>query len=98
MRKEPLTLLFKRLTELKKKKSIKKPLFIKLSPDIDNKEISNIIELIFKYNIEGIILSNTSDKNREDLFDVLKKMKKEDFLASQSKKFQQKLSNVFTKK
>jgi dihydroorotate dehydrogenase len=73
--KEPLTLLLKRLTDLKKKKSIKKPLFIKLSPDIENKEISNIIELIFKYNIEGIVLSNTSDKNREDLLDVKKNEK-----------------------
>jgi len=71
--KDPLMLLLKRLNDLKKKEKIKKPLFIKLSPDIENNEISNIIELIFKFNIEGIIVSNTSDKNREELLDVKKK-------------------------
>ncbi len=70
--KDPLMLLLKRLNDLKKKEKIKKPLFIKLSPDIENNEISNIIELIFKFNIEGIIVSNTSDKNREELLDVKK--------------------------
>ena len=64
---DSLTTLLKRLTELRKKEKIKKPLFIKISPDIENKEISNIIELILKFNIEGIIVSNTSDKNREKL-------------------------------
>ncbi len=42
---------------------------IKLSPDINENEISNIIELIYKYEISGLIISNTTDSNREKLSD-----------------------------
>ena len=45
---------------------------IKLSPDLDEKEISNTIEVIKKYEIEGIIVSNTTDKNRDKLLDSKK--------------------------
>ena len=45
---------------------------VKLSPDIDEKNISNIIEIIYKYKIDGIIIANTTDKNRENLSDVNK--------------------------
>ena len=36
---------------------------------INGKEISYIIELTLKYNIYGIIVSNTTDENREKLSD-----------------------------
>ena len=58
--------------KLKKIKNIQKPLVLKISPDINDKEISNIIEIIKKYDIEGIIISNTTDKNREKLLDTKK--------------------------
>ena len=58
-----------------KKKKISKPLVVKLSPDINDNEISSIIELILKYKIEGIIVSNTTDKNREKLSDSKKNEK-----------------------
>ena len=48
------------------------PTVLKISPDINDKEISNIIEIIKKYDIEGIIISNTTDKNREKLLDTKK--------------------------
>ena len=57
------------LNKLKKDKNIDKPLTIKISPDINEKEISNIIEIIKKYKINGVIISNTTDKNRENLLD-----------------------------
>ena len=57
------------LNKIKKDKNILKPIVIKLSPDINNDEISQIIELILKYKIDGIIISNTTDGNRENLFD-----------------------------
>jgi len=60
------------LNRLKKDKNIDKPLALKLSPDIDEKEISNIIEVINKYNIDGIIISNTTNQNREKLSDSKK--------------------------
>ena len=67
--------LFEKLNKLKKEKKINKSLFVKISPDIENSEISNIVELILKYKIDGIIISNTSDKNRENLIDVKKNEK-----------------------
>ena len=45
---------------------------IKLSPDINEKEISNIVEIINKYKIDGIIISNTTNQNREKLLDSKK--------------------------
>ena len=73
--KDSMMNLLDRLNKLKKEKKIKKPLFIKLSPDIGESEISHIIELIFKYNIDGIIVSNTSDVNRDGLQDTKKNEK-----------------------
>ncbi len=66
---ESLTRLLDGLRKIKKDKNIKKPIAIKLSPDIQNSEISYIIEIIKKFEIEGIIISNTTDKNREKLLD-----------------------------
>ena len=60
------------LNKLKKEKKINKPLIVKLSPDIDDKNISNIVEIIYKYKIEGIIISNTTDQNRKNLSDIKK--------------------------
>jgi dihydroorotate dehydrogenase len=73
--KESMNKLLGRLDKLKKEKKINKPLIVKISPDIDRNEISGIIELIFKYKINGIIVSNTSDKNREKLIDEKKEEK-----------------------
>ena len=52
------------LTKLRKEKNINKSVVIKISPDINDSQISGLIELITKYNIQGIIISNTTDKNR----------------------------------
>ena len=41
----------------------------------NNEEISKIIELIIKYKIDGIIVSNTTDSNRENLSDIQKNEK-----------------------
>jgi dihydroorotate dehydrogenase len=60
------------IKKIKKKKKISKPILVKISPDIDNNDVHNLIELIIKFNIEGIIVSNTSDKNRDDLEDIKK--------------------------
>ena len=73
--KDSLSKLLENLTKIKKSKKIKKPLLIKISPDINSKDISQINELIFKYNLDGIILSNTTDNNRDNLEDVRKNEK-----------------------
>ena len=51
---------------------IKKPICLKISPDINSKDISQIIELIRKFNIDGLIISNTTISKREKLEDSKK--------------------------
>ena len=67
--KENMISLLNKINKFKTQKNITKPILIKLSPDIDENISSSIIELIFKYKINGIIISNTSDSNRELLED-----------------------------
>ena len=61
--------LLKGVMKLNKEKKINKPIALKISPDINSQEISSTIELIQKYKVQGIILSNTTDSNRENLTD-----------------------------
>ena len=63
------------MIKTKNEKNISTPLVIKLSPDIKDKDISEIIEIIFKFKIEGVIVSNTTDGNRQNLSDIQKKEK-----------------------
>ena len=64
--------LLKGISKIKKDKNLTKPIVVKLSPDINDNEISNILELINKYRVNGIIVSNTTDSNRENLTDSKK--------------------------
>jgi len=64
-----LTKLLSKLYELKKNQKIKCPIALKLSPDINEKEITNINEMVLKFKIDGIILANTTNKNRDKLTD-----------------------------
>ena len=48
------------------------PIAIKLSPDIDDRNVETIAEQVIKYNIEAIIISNTTDRNRENLKNIHK--------------------------
>ncbi len=60
------------LNKIKKAQKINQPIAIKLSPDIKDNEISRIVELIKKHYIQCIIVSNTTDSNREKLSDLQK--------------------------
>tara|TARA_B110000438_G_scaffold79575_1_gene79666 strand:- start:79 stop:1125 length:1047 start_codon:yes stop_codon:yes gene_type:complete len=60
------------LNKIKKEKKLNQPIAIKLSPDIEDSEVSRIVELVKSQNIQGIIVSNTTDSNRENLLDVQK--------------------------
>ena len=73
--KKSMSNLLERLTYFKKEKKIDKPLLVKISPDIKDNDINHIIELIFKFKIDGIILSNTSENNRKELGDFKKNEK-----------------------
>ena len=58
--KSTLQNLLKNITEFTKKNKIQKPLVLKVSPDITDNEISYIIELITKFNINGVISKKSS--------------------------------------
>ena len=71
-KKEEMEKLLSGINNLKKEKKIETPIAIKISPDIKDSEIESIIELIQKYNVQGIIVSNTTDTNRDNLSDIKK--------------------------
>ena len=48
------------------------PIVVKISPDINNHEIENICEILVKYDVSAIIISNTTDRNRENLKNINK--------------------------
>ena len=54
----------------KNKLSSKIPIVVKVSPDINDQEIVNISDVLLSNNIEGIIISNTSDSTRDNLSDI----------------------------
>ena len=69
---ELLSNLLNKLLELKKKLKTKCPITLKISPDIGEKEITNINEMVQRFKIDGVILTNTTNQNREDLLDINK--------------------------
>ena len=68
-----LTELLSKLYNIKKKQKITCPIALKISPDIDENEISNINEMVLKFKIDCIILTNTTNKNRINLLDLSNK-------------------------
>ncbi len=48
------------------------PIIVKISPDIQDKNINKICDLLFKYEVKGLIISNTTDRNRENLININK--------------------------
>ena len=50
----------------------KVPIALKISPDIEEQNIAEITELILKYNLEILIVSNSTDRNRENLQNINK--------------------------
>jgi len=67
-----LSELLSKLLELKKKQKTTCPITLKLSPDIRENEITNINEMILKFKIDGVILTNTTNQNRSNLLDTNK--------------------------
>ena len=48
------------------------PIAVKISPNIENNKIEIIAEILKKYSVDILIISNTSDKNRENLKNINK--------------------------
>ncbi len=53
----------------KKKLSSKIPIALKVSPDINDEIIKDISKLLIKYKVNALIVSNTTDQNRDNLKD-----------------------------
>jgi len=63
------------LDKEKKKLNSKIPIVIKISPDISDDQINDISKTLLNYDIKAIIISNTTDKNRENLINISKHQK-----------------------
>ena len=51
------------------------PIVVKISPDIFDKQVNLICEILLKYKVSAIIVSNTTEGNRETLQNILKHQK-----------------------
>ena len=48
------------------------PIAVKISPDLSQDQIENISEILIKSNVEIAIISNSTDRNRENLININK--------------------------
>ena len=67
-----LNLLIDKLKNEKKKLNSNIPLAIKVSPDLNDDQINEVSKIILEQEIGIIIVSNTTDKNRENLKNINK--------------------------
>lgn len=65
--KEPLKKLLSTLMELNQLKEVKKPILLKIAPDLTNEQLDDIIEIVNETSIDGIIATNTTI-SREKLY------------------------------
>ena len=62
--KEPLTALLNRLQELNSAKDKRKPILLKIAPDLTNEQLDDIITIVADTKIDGVIATNTTiDRN-----------------------------------
>jgi len=58
--KAPLTALLNRLQELNSAKESRKPILLKIAPDLTNEQLDDIIEIIADTKIDGVVATNTT--------------------------------------
>ena len=63
------------ITKEKIKLKSKTPIVVKISPDILDNQINQISEILLKYKVSAIIISNTSESSRKDLQNISKHQK-----------------------
>jgi len=69
---DELNFLIEELKKEKEKLNSKVPIAIKVSPDLNEEQIDIVANILLDKEIEIIIVSNTSDKNRENLHNINK--------------------------
>ena len=72
-RKEYLEVLLRDISQIRNEETNRKPIMLKIDPDNTNDHYSMILNLVNKYNIDGIIATNTSLSRPETLRDLNKK-------------------------
>ncbi len=72
---EKLQDLLKSVSEKKKNLKSSIPIVVKISPDINENQINLISEILLENDINGIIVSNTSESSRDFLKDIQKHQK-----------------------
>ena len=72
-RKEYLEVLLSEISQIRNEEKIRKPIMLKIDPDNTDDHYSMILNLVNKYNIDGIIATNTSLSRPEILRDLNKK-------------------------
>ena len=70
--KKELTDLLKSINEEKKNNNIKVPIAVKISPDLNERQLEDVAEILVINNVELIIISNSTDKNRDSLLNINK--------------------------
>ena len=63
------------INEEKDKLKSKIPIVVKISPDISEKQVETISEILLKHNVSAVIVSNTTAINRQNLQDIIKHQK-----------------------
>jgi dihydroorotate dehydrogenase len=58
--KEPLIQLLSRLKKLNQEKPYEKPIFLKIAPDLNDSQLEDIVEIIQKTSIAGVVATNTT--------------------------------------
>jgi len=58
--KAPLTALLNSLQELNNKKDKRKPILLKIAPDLTNEQLDDIIEIVADTKIDGVVATNTT--------------------------------------
>ena len=57
---EGLELIINRLTDIRKQMDHYIPVLLKISPDLNNKQIDTSLDIVIKYGIDGIVATNTT--------------------------------------
>ena len=70
-----LQALLKSISKEKNKLNSKVPIVVKISPDINENEISLISDILLENDVSAIIISNTSESSRDVLTDIKKHQK-----------------------
>lgn len=58
--KEPLTQLLATLQALNDQKEVRKPILLKIAPDLTNEQLDDIIEIVGEVKLDGVIATNTT--------------------------------------